>query len=58
MGAIVNLRKSRKTKQRAEAAAQAAANRERHGRNMAERKQQRMDAERAKHALDGANTKP
>ena len=58
MGEIVNLRKARKAKQHAAAAAQVAANRERHGRTSAEREQQRLDVERAKRELDGANTKP
>ena len=54
MGEIVNLRKVRKAAVRAEAAAQAAANRQKHGRTAAEQERERLEAERAKQKLDGA----
>ncbi len=54
MGEIVNLRKARKAKLRAEAAEAAAVNRARHGRTLAERERERMEAEQARRVLDGA----
>ncbi len=54
MGEIVNLRKARKAKARAEAAETAAENRARHGRTLAERARERKETEQAKRSLDGA----
>ena len=54
MGEIVNLRKARKAKARAEAAAEAAARRALHGRTAAESQRQRKDRALAQRKLDGA----
>ena len=54
MGEIINLRKARKTKQRAVAAAAATENRTRHGRTAAERARDVLEAEQARRVLDGA----
>ena len=54
MGEIVNLRKARKAKARADAAIAAAGNRARHGRTAAERERDALEAEQARRALDGA----
>ncbi len=54
MGEIVNLRKVRKGRARAEAESAAAENRIRHGRTAAERKQDAAEAEAARRKLDGA----
>ena len=58
MAEIVNLRNARKAKRRAEDAEQAAENRVRHGRTLAERDQERLQAERSRRALDGAEIEP
>ncbi len=57
MGEIVNLRRARKAKARAVAAAQADANRLAFGRTKAERKATALDTERARRLLDGAKRK-
>ena len=54
MGEIVNLRKARKAKARAEAVADAAANRALHGRTAAERDRQLLERDRVRRELDGA----
>lgn len=54
MGEIVNLRKVRKSRLRAEAAAEAAENRARHGRTAAEREREALEAAQARRVLDGA----
>lgn len=54
MAEIVNLRIARKAKKRAGKEREAAANRAKFGQSAAEKKLQRMDAERAERALDGA----
>lgn len=54
MGEIVNLRMARKAKTRADAATDAAANRARHGRTIAERKADRDEAARLARIVDGA----
>ncbi|MFW7267052.1 DUF4169 family protein [Gluconacetobacter sp. Hr-1-5] len=54
MAEIVNLRQARKRKIRADQAAIAATNRALHGRTLAERDRERLEAERARRALDGA----
>jgi hypothetical protein len=54
MAEIVNLRQARKAKQRAEHAAEAQANRARHGATKAERRTIRDEAERRQRTLDGA----
>ena len=55
---IINLRKVRKAKDRAEKADTAAENRARHGRTLAERERDRAEAEAARRVLDGAKTDP
>lgn len=55
---IVNLRKIRKAKVRAAAADEAAANRARHGRTLAERERDRMEQAQARRTLDGAKKDP
>ncbi len=55
---IINLRKIRKAKDRAEQADTAAENRARHGRTLAERERDRAAAEQVRRALDGAKTDP
>lgn len=54
MAEIVNLNKARKARVRAEDVARAAENRVRHGRTKGERARDRMEAERAARARDGA----
>jgi Domain of unknown function (DUF4169) len=54
MAEIVNLRQERRKRERAEAQAVAAENRIRHGRTKAERKSDRLAAEKAERKLDGA----
>ncbi len=54
MAEIVNLRRARKAKLRQAEAAEAAANRARHGRTAAERERERMLAEQARRALDAS----
>ena len=52
MGAIVNLRRIRKARERAEADAQAAQNRLTHGRTKAEREQAERQADLERRRLD------
>ena len=54
MAEIVNLRLARKARDRNRAADQAAANRAKHGRTSAERKQQEMEQRRHDRTLAGA----
>lgn len=54
MAEIVNLRRVKKQRARAEAAGQAAENRARHGRNKAEKARDAADAARRDAGLDGA----
>jgi hypothetical protein len=54
MAEIVNLRQARKAKRRDADAAQAEANRARHGLTKAERRTVQDDADRAARTLDGA----
>jgi len=54
MGEVVNLNRARKARARAEAAAQAAANRVRHGRTKAEKVNDRRAEARRQALLDGA----
>lgn len=54
MGDVVNLRLARKAHERAQAQAQAAANRAKFGRTKADRTREAMDAARAERHLDGA----
>lgn len=54
MSEIVNLRRVKKARQKAEAALDASANRVRHGRTKGEREAERAETERAARALDGA----
>jgi len=54
MAEIVNLRLARKARTRAAKTQEAAANRAKHGQSGARKKLQRMEAERAERALDGA----
>ena len=54
MSEIVNLRRVRKAKSRADAANEAAANRTRHGRTRGERLKEAMHVEQACRLLDGA----
>ncbi|WP_159873037.1 DUF4169 family protein [Novosphingobium sp. 9U] len=58
MAEIVNLRQARKTKQRADAAAEADANRARHGASKAQRRLARDEAERLARSVDGARREP
>lgn len=58
MGEVVNLRIARKRKARTEKAAEADANRLKHGRSKAERQQARDEAERAALHLDGHRRDP
>jgi hypothetical protein len=53
MADVVNLRRARKAKARAEAGAQAAANRVTHGRSKAEKKLAQAEKETAERKLDG-----
>lgn len=55
---VVNLRRVRKAKQRAEAETVAAGNRVRHGRTRGEREQDVLEADRARRLLDGAHLAP
>ncbi len=54
MAEIINLRLARKARDRNRAADQAAANRAKHGRTSAERKQQEMEQNRHDRTLAGA----
>ena len=54
MGDVINLRRARKDRQKAEAAAQADANRARHGRTRSERTAIEAEADRLRRTLDGA----
>lgn len=54
MAEIINLRRARKAKARADAARQADANRLAFGRTKAEREVATLDADRARRLLDGA----
>lgn len=54
MAEIVNLRQARKAKQRADAAAEADANRARHGASKAERRLVKDEADRLARTIDGA----
>jgi hypothetical protein len=58
MAEIVNLRQARKARKRAEDAAQAQANRARHGATKAERRTVQDDADRLERTLDGARRTP
>ncbi|MCG5243739.1 DUF4169 family protein [Azospirillum doebereinerae] len=53
MGDVVNLNRFRKTRERAERAKEADANRVRFGRTKAEKLRDRQEAERGTQALDG-----
>lgn len=54
MAEIINLRRARKAKERAEAVAEADANRLKHGRTLGEREAEAAEEERRDHLLDGA----
>jgi hypothetical protein len=54
MGEIVNLRRARKTRDRAAAEVTAAQNRALHGRTLAEKQRDRQEADRLARTLDGA----
>jgi hypothetical protein len=54
MADVINLNKARKAKARGDQAANAAANRAQFGRTKAEKDRDRIDRERAKRLLDGA----
>jgi hypothetical protein len=54
MAEIVNLRRVKKARARRKEAAEAAANRARHGRTREERAAEALDGERRDRALDGA----
>lgn len=54
MADVVSLTQARKAKKRADAGAQAAANRAKFGRTKGEKAAERADAERRESALDGA----
>ncbi len=54
MAEIINLRRARKAKSRADATAEADANRVRHGRTLAEREAEAAEEARRDHLLDGA----
>lgn len=58
MSDVINLRAARKAKARAEADAQAAANRATHGRSKAERVRDEAEAARRAVLLDGARREP
>lgn len=53
MAEIINLRRQRKARVRAEAAEKAADNRVRHGRSKQERRRLEVEAERERRRLDG-----
>ncbi len=53
MGEIVNLRRVKKQRAQAEADAQAAENRVRHGRSAAQKRAERLAEQRRQAALDG-----
>lgn len=53
MGDVVNLNRFRKTRERAERAKEADANRIRFGRTKAEKERERKEAERTAQTLDG-----
>ena len=54
MAEIINLRMARKAKTRSEKVADAAENRARHGRTMAERERDAREADQLRRTLDGA----
>jgi len=54
MAEIINLRRARKTRDRAAAEVTAAQNRALHGRTLAEKQRDRREAERLAKTLDGA----
>ena len=54
MGDLINLRRARKSRDRDEAATQAAANRARFGQGKAEKRTASDEADRLKRTLDGA----
>ena len=58
MGDVVNLRMARKRQARADKAADAAANRARHGRSGAEKQRDRLQDEALTRHLDGHRLKP
>ena len=58
MGEIVNLRRTRKQRERAAAEQAAAENRVRHGRTGAAKKAEKIEEERRRVALDGAKVEP
>lgn len=58
MGEVVNLRRARKAKVRAEKELTATANRALHGRTKAERQAEETERARAERTLDGARRDP
>ena len=54
MAELINLNKARKARDRANAKAQAAENRVKHGRGKGEKAVTKLEAERARRELDGA----
>ena len=58
MGEIINLRRARKTRDRAASEAEAAANRLSHGRSKAEKQATRAERARQERSLDGARRDP
>jgi len=58
MAEIINLRRVRKTRDRAVSEAEAAANRLSHGRRKAEKQATRAERERQERSLDGARRDP
>ncbi|MFV0625245.1 DUF4169 family protein [Sphingomonas sp. ac-8] len=58
MAEIINLNRARKARARAERAAEADANRHRFGRTKAEKKADKIAADRAERTLDGARLEP
>lgn len=55
MADIVNLRRFRKARKRADAETAADANRRRHGRSKSERQREALEADQANRTLDGAH---
>lgn len=58
MGEIINLRRARKTRDRAASEAKAAVNRLSHGRSKAEKQATRAERERQERTLDGVKRDP
>jgi hypothetical protein len=58
MGEIINLRRARKTRDRAASEAKAAANRLSHGRGKTEKQTTRAERERQERMLDGVKRDP